>query len=805
MTDLTMPQIAERMFGTPLLVEPAKAAVIARAFAPRLLGTAAEVHVSSAVSPADSGGTEKRAGSILHEGMSEHLKERRAGFIRHGPVAVIEVVGSLVRRGSWLGQSSGMTSYEGLRGQLKAAAADPEVKAIALEFDTPGGEAAGAFELGDLVREIRETKPVYGFCAEYAYSAGYALASQCNYLTVTEFGGAGSIGVIMMHVEYSDHLKKEGVTVNIIRAGQQKAKGNSVEPLPDELREEWQSESEAMRVQFAQLVGKGRGDRFDMAAALKTEAKAYSGTEAVRLGLADRVADPKKAFDAMVASIVATGAWDGTVPVPAAKVTNRSSGCTTGAQTPHAQKEADMPDQVKEPEAQGVTGETKAGEGKTSTASPTAAETSALKCDAAAITKAVARAGLSAEFAAELISSNATQEQASDAIIDKLADKKAGADGGDIVNEARVVHDGVDRMKAGMSKALLKKAGVSGGEANEFSSMSLREMARHTLQVRGLDMRFGGVQQLVGAAFVPTMAGGLHSTSDFGEVLADVANKSMLMAYQEAEETFEQFTKRTTLTDFKPTKRVGTGLFPDLSEVGEAGEFKYGTMGDFGETIALLTYGKLFAITRQAIINDDLGAFTTVPMKAGRAAKRKIGDLVFAVLNANAAMSDGTALFHADHNNLASSGAAPSETTIDAALVAMAAQSPRGTDADSSATLNIQPKYLISGYTHRSAVLAALMSEKTPDTTGSKSQMRYNTVYQAAEPIFDNRVAGNAWYMAADPMTFDTIEVAYLDGVTEPYIDQQDGWTVDGTEFKVREDVGVKATAWEGLYKNAGS
>lgn len=801
MTDRNMTLIAERMFGAPLMIEPQKAETIARVFGPRVIGAGDVARDPSA----ELGQPARSAGSILSEGLSEYAVAERAGYIKHRGVAVIGVVGSLVRRGSWMGQSSGMTSYEGLRAALKAAAADPEMKAIALEFDSPGGEAAGAFELADLVREINAEKPVYGFCEQYAYSAAYALASQCSRLVVPEHGGAGSIGVIMMHVDQSAKLEKDGLSVTIIRSGDRKAEGNSVEALPDALRDEWQKECDAMRVSFCDLVGRGRGDRFDMAAAMKTEAKGFSGAEAVRLGLADQLANPKQAFDAMVASINATGAWDGTIPDTAGRVALGSSGCETGVEEPQTKEEAEMADKTKEPETKVETG-AKTAEPTTSPAQKEASPTIG-NPDAPAILALVARVGLDATFANELVQSGASYADASNKVIDALADKRSGQDGGDIANhapDARVVSDGVDRMKAGMTEALLAKAGHSEGKRNEFSSMSLREMARHTLEARGLSMQFNSVQQMVGAAFVPHMAGGLHSTSDFGSILADVANKSMLRAYQEAQENFEQFTKRGTLTDFKPVKRVGVGLFPGLDEVGEGAEFQYGTMGDFAESIVLATYGKLFSISRQAVINDDLGAFSEVPARMGRASKRTVAALVYGILNNNPSMSDGTALFHADHANLAGSAGAPSEATIDAGLTAMASQKPRGT-TDEDASLNIQPRFLLAPYKHRSAVLAALMSEKTPDTTGNKSSQRYNTVYQAAEPIFDNRITGDKWFLAADPMAFDTIEVAYLDGVDEPFIEQQDGWSVDGTEFKVRLDAAAAPSAWEGLYKNAGA
>ncbi|UWQ77613.1 S49 family peptidase [Leisingera sp. S132] len=789
----SMTQIAQRMFGVPLMIEERKARVIAEAFSPRVLGV--QIELGATMGEHAGGFTGPRAGSILHDGMSTYLTQERRGYIKHGGVAVIEVVGSLVRRGSWLGQSSGMTSYEGLRAQISAAASDPDIKAIALELDTPGGEAAGAFELAAMIREVRKSKPVYAFCAESAYSAGYALASQADLITVPEFGGCGSIGVIAMHAEQSRKLDQEGITVTVIRAGERKAEGNSIEPLPEALLQEWQEQCEKMRVSFAQLVGEGRGDRFDMAAALKSEARCFDGPEAVRLGLADRMADPKKAFDAMVASVNETGAWDGSIP-DAGAVSLCSPGCETGAEVPQKQKESHMSGEVKDKVVAGQGAETQ-GAG----APDAAAEATAR---AGKITGMVAKAGLSAAFAQELVESGCTVEAAGMKVIDKVAAN--AQDGGDIRNadtSVRIVSDSVERTHAGMVEALSAKAGLDGGKRNEFYSMSLREMARYTLTSRGLAVPVGGAMQMVGAAFVPSMAGGQHTTADFGHVLADVAHKSMLLGYQEAAESFEQFTRAGVLTDFKKTKRVGMGLFPALDEVGEDAEFNYATIGDFGEEIMLATYGKLFKISRQAIINDDLDAFTDIPRKMGRASKRTVGAMVFAVLNSNPAMSDGKALFHADHGNLAGSGAAPSEGTIDAGLTAMAEQKPRETK-DENAVLNIQPKYLLARTTQRAAVLRALNSEKAPDTSGGKGSQAYNTVYKSAEPILDARVSGNAWFLLADPEAHDTIEVAYLDGQREPYIEQQEGWTVDGTEMKVRLDAGVSPMAWHGMYKNPG-
>jgi len=388
-------------------------------------------------------------------------------------------------------------------------------------------------------------------------------------------------------------------------------------------------------------------------------------------------------------------------------------------------------------------------------------------------------------------------EKAKDLIIASMADRDPQPE---TMPHITAGADASDRFKEGATKALLFRAGMEGGEVNEFTSMKLDNLAREHLRLRNVTMNFRTPLEMAGEAFRPYMMGGQHSTSDFVEILANVANKAMLKGYMEAEESFDTWTARGVLTDFKAEKRVDLNLFPSLSEVPEGAEYTYGTMGDRGEDIQLATYGKMFAITRQAVINDDLNAFTRIPSRMGRAAKRTIGNLVYAVLTDNAAMSDNIALFNSSHSNLAGSGAAPTVTTLDAARAAMAIQK----DPDShAAALNIRPRYFLVPVELEGVASTLMNSEFDP----AKTQRTPNHVRSLATVISDGRLSTNstkAWYLAADANQHDTIEVAYLNGNDQPMLEQRDGWNVDGVEFKVRIDAGVKALDFRGLYKNAG-
>lgn len=362
---------------------------------------------------------------------------------------------------------------------------------------------------------------------------------------------------------------------------------------------------------------------------------------------------------------------------------------------------------------------------------------------------------------------------------------------------ATIVADARDKFVQGVERSLMAKVGLSGGERNEFSSMTLSELARESITMSGQRATFASKLELVGHAF--TMAGA-HGTSDFGNILQNIQGKAALAGWDEAEETYPLFTRAGTLTDFKATKRVGLGNFTSLEKVKEGANYSFGTIGDRGEPIVLATYGKMIRISRTAIINDDLAILGSLPRKMGRAARRTVGDLVFAILTDNPTMSDSIALFHATHRNLAAAGSAPSVTSMSDARTALRTQ--RET-ADGPA-LNIAPRYMIVPAAQETITRQLLTSAVDPQAGKGHA---INPVAGMAELVVDGRLdatSASAWYLAADPNGFDTIEVAYLDGVQAPYLEQQQMWTADGVEMKVRIDAGVAPLDFRTMYKNPG-
>ena len=342
----------------------------------------------------------------------------------------------------------------------------------------------------------------------------------------------------------------------------------------------------------------------------------------------------------------------------------------------------------------------------------------------------------------------------------------------------------------GIRQALMARAGFEKTERdNVYNGMTLREYARMSLTERGIGVSSYNPMQMVGAAFT-------HSTSDFGNILLDVANKAILQGWEDAPETYEQWTRTGQLSDFKIAHRVGMGGFSALRQVREGAEYKYVTTGDKQATIALATYGELFSITRQAIINDDLNMLTDVPMKLGRAAKSTIADLVYAILTSNPKIStDNVSLFDkAKHANVLES-AAMDVASLDKARQLMRVQK------EGERHLNIRPAFVLVPTAMESVANQVIRSSsvKGADINAGIINPVKDFATVIAEPRLDDN-SQTTFYLAASKGS-DTIEVAYLNGVDTPYIDQMEGFSVDGVTTKVRIDAGVAPVDHRGLVK----
>lgn len=412
------------------------------------------------------------------------------------------------------------------------------------------------------------------------------------------------------------------------------------------------------------------------------------------------------------------------------------------------------------------------------------------------------RHGLDGAFADDLVTRGVTLDAARTAVLDRLAAEDEGS--GRVAEPARARDTGArdaayrDAVTAALMHRYRPGENDVGAEAREFRGLSLLEIARHALERGGTSTRGMSRLELAGAVF--QRAGvGYQSTSDFAAILANVAGKTLRMAYDSTPRTFTAWARRATITDFKPVSRVQLGGAPDLRKVLEAGEFTYGAIGEGKEDYALATYGRIVAITRQTLINDDLDAFTRFPAAFGAAAADLESDIVYAILVDNPAMADGTPLFHADHGNLAGTASVVGEAALAAAYRAFGEQT--GLEGR---LVSILPRWILVPPGVRSVEARKQVTATTPANTGDVNTFA-GRLAVVEEPRLIPTAGEDPWFLAADPARIDTVEFAYLEGQEGVYTETRMGFEVDGMEIKARHDFAAKAIDHRGLYKNAGA
>jgi phage major head subunit gpT-like protein len=360
--------------------------------------------------------------------------------------------------------------------------------------------------------------------------------------------------------------------------------------------------------------------------------------------------------------------------------------------------------------------------------------------------------------------------------------------------------DPLVHQRAGIENAILHRAAPGFFKletiGRKYRGMTMLDIARVFLQARGVRTTDCSKMELAGLALGLEARGGMHTTSDFPLLMADVATKTLRAAYEEAEQTFKSIGRRVTLPDFKISNRMQLGDAPALLEVREHGEFTRGTIAEGKEALQLKTFGRVFAITRQALVNDDTDAFSRVPTAFGRSARTLEADLVWAQITSNPTMGDGVALFHASHGNLDAVASVISVASLGKARAAMRIQK----GLDGATLLNINPKYL--------GVPAALettagtfLVQITPAVPASVNPFA-GVLSALVEPRLDaNSVT--AWYLFAG-VGVDVIEYAYLEGEEGPAVESRIGFDVDGLEIKCRLDFAAKVIDHRGVWKNPG-
>lgn len=449
-------------------------------------------------------------------------------------------------------------------------------------------------------------------------------------------------------------------------------------------------------------------------------------------------------------------------------------------------------------------------------ADATEAGAKAERTRASDIRGACAKAKLDTTFADTMVKDGVSIEDARAKIIDKLAEKQPAPTNSHVPIE--VTNDERDKFMEGARNAIIQKAGqrkhvekaakAEGKDASfdpgEFRGARLSDIARYALGLAGVDTRRMSAEQVVISAL--TAQGSItQSTSDFAVLLENTMHKILLANYAITPDTWSRWCAIGSVTDFRPHNRYRRGSFGRLDQVAENGELKNKTIPDGAkELISVLPYGNIINLSRQAIVNDDLNAFESIAADLGRAAKLSIELDVYIelALNSNLGpdLNDGDSMFHANHNNIDSTGATPSVVRLDAMGTILAQQ----TDVSGNEVLDIKPAIWLGPVAQRGNVIALVGAEFDPDTA-NKLQKPNIVKGIVSDIVATARLSGTRYYLLADPSVAPVMEVAFLNGEQEPRVALQEGFRQQGVEWKVELDYGVGGIDFRGAVTNAGA
>lgn len=411
------------------------------------------------------------------------------------------------------------------------------------------------------------------------------------------------------------------------------------------------------------------------------------------------------------------------------------------------------------------------------------------------IREAVRKAKLEDAYADRLIESGVSVEQARASVWDAWSAKADASATGSRIEMGETADE---KTLRGAEEALLVRAGIvkhEDAKGNEFLGLRMSDFARMSLERAGESTRGMSYDGMAG------MALRAQTTSDFPVLLENTMHKIVLAAYQTAPDTWRQFSKIGSVSDFRAWKRLRTGTIANLSDVNEHGELTNLNIPDAtAESVQASRKGNIISITPETIINDDFNWIADQSAALGRAAARTIEAAVYAKLIANPTMSDGVALLASGHGNLAASGAAISVTSVDAARVAMASQM----DISGNDYLEIRPSILLCPISMGGLARVTTNSQYDPDA--SARLLVPNKINGLVNTVVDTpRLTGNAWYLLAAPTDAPVFEVVFLDGNQNPRIAQEECFRTKGLSWSVELPFGVGVIDYKGIYKNPGA
>ena len=363
---------------------------------------------------------------------------------------------------------------------------------------------------------------------------------------------------------------------------------------------------------------------------------------------------------------------------------------------------------------------------------------------------------------------------------------------GGLMNPIPYGGHGVSEFVSAAADALAGRMGATLDEAHpaarDFRGVSLVGMGAMALQASGINPTGLSADRLIRAAM---------TTSDFPVLLQESGNRTLVSVFEDLAQSHRDLCTLGDAPDFKAQKSANLSMYPALALKPEAGEITYGSLTEGAEVFQLRTYARGLTLSREAMVNDDLGAFSSTIQVAANAAARLERDLVFGVLTTNANMSDGTPLFHSDHGNLDTSS-----KTISVEGLGLARKLMRMQQDSSGGYVLTAPRFIVCPValeTSAEALVSALTYRI--DATGDLTIPAWVKALRiVADPRLDAADAGD-WYLLSEPGTAPVLRLVFLNGQRAPVIEQDNDFGRDVVRWKVRMDVAAAAVGYAGAVK----
>ncbi len=410
------------------------------------------------------------------------------------------------------------------------------------------------------------------------------------------------------------------------------------------------------------------------------------------------------------------------------------------------------------------------------------------------ILTSVRSAGLPDTYGIELYQSDKTVEDCRQEIIIKAAGKQTQPPNS--LHDARVGAEAIDKKRTAVEGMILNRVAPStfklDEDARQFRGMTLVEIAKDLLTERGVNVR--GMDKMGVAKVV--FGQRMHSTGDFPLLFENVIDKMLRADYGFAPEFWHLIARQTTVNDFREKALYQVETDNGMTEIAEGGEIKYTTLKEGKQSIRVKSYAEGIQFTRQAFINDDLGAFSIIPQRFVKDWDEKRGDLVWGLITDNVKMSDGKNLYSTDHNNIITgASSALSEAGLTAAMV----KAKKQTGINGKRRIRVEPKFLIVPAeleVQALKLVTAITASNTKDVNVFTN--KFNVI---VEPRLTHP---DEWYLLADPTAVDGLLYAYLDGNEALRVNTEDDFNTDSIKYGVRGEFGTAAIDWRGTVKANG-